>query len=325
MCCMGTDRYAPRDPAPPVHELRRIDLNLLVVLDVLLAERSVSRAAERLAMTQSAVSHALGRLRELLGDPILVRVGNAMRISAQAQTLRAPLAEALARVREVVLPAAFDPGASRRAFRLSMSDYGCDVVLGRLLPELRRLAPGIDLVVTPGGRLEVLRQVAEGELDGALGVFPMLPAELNSDVLFDEHFVVITGAANLAPDGSLDLERYLAAPHLHVSAEELHHSHVDKALAALGLARRLALVVPYWKTALALLRDTDLMLTVAARTVPAGQLPAGLAMVAPPIALPGFAFVYLWRADTAADAAAMWLRAKLRALQNMENQDSQVE
>lgn len=312
MRCMGINQDAIQGPAQPVHELRRIDLNLLVVLDVLLAERNVSRAAERLAMTQSAVSHALGRLRALLEDPVLVRVGNTMRLSAQAQALRAPLAEALARVREVVLPGEFDPGASRRRFRLSMSDYGCDVVLGRLLPELRRLAPGIDLAVTRGGRLDVLRQVAEGELDGALGVFSMLPEELNSDVLFAEHFVVITASANLAQDGSLDLERYLAAPHLHVSVEGLHHSHVDKALASLGLTRRLAVVLPYWKAALALLDGTDLMLTVASRSLNAGQLPAGLAMVAPPVAIPPFEFVYLWRADAASDAEAMWLRTKLR-------------
>lgn len=281
-----------------MHDLRRIDLNLLVVLDVLLTERSVSRAVER--------------LRALLDDPVLVRVGNEMRISARAQALRAPLADALARVRELVLPGGFDPGASRRRFRLSMSDYGCDVVLARLLPELRRLAPGIDLAVSRSGRLDVLRQVAEGELDGALGVFPMLPEELNSDVLFTEHFVVIIDAANLAPDGSLDLERYLAAPHLHVSVEGLHHSHVDKALAALGLARRLAVVLPYWKAALALLPGTDLMLTVASRSLSAEQLPAGLAVVAPPLAVPEFEFVYLWRADAAADAEAMWLRTKLR-------------
>lgn len=166
-----------------IHDLRRIDLNLLVVLDALLRERNVSRAAERLAMTQPAVSHALSRLRDLLGDPLLVRVGNEMRLTARAKTLLGPLTEALARVRDVVLPGTFDPAFCRRTFRLAMSDYGSALVLPALLRKIRATAPSVDLFVVKGGRLETLRQVAESEVDGATGVFPMLPEGLSCDVL----------------------------------------------------------------------------------------------------------------------------------------------
>lgn len=296
-----------------VHDLRRVDLNLLVVLDALLTERNVSRAAERLAMTQPAVSHALARLRDLLNDPLLVRVGNEMRVSARGNALRIPLAEALARVRDMVLPSRFDPANCQRTFRLSLSDYGCDVVLSRLLPDLRQQAPGIDLVIGKAGRLETLRQVSEGELDGATGVFAMIPEDIKCDTLFQEDFVVITDRKNLGPDDSLSLDQYLAAPHMHVSAEGLHHSHVDHALAGRGLRRRLAMVIPYWVVAVELLKNTDLLLTVASRTVQPACLPPSLAIVQPPFPIAPFDFVYIWRADTESDPEAMWLRSQICA------------
>jgi DNA-binding transcriptional LysR family regulator len=296
-----------------IHDLRKIDLNLLVVLDALLRERSVSRAAERLAMTQPAVSHALARLRDLVADPLLLRVGNEMRLTARARAMLGPLAEALDRVRDVVLPAPFAPARCTRTFRLAMSDYGCALVLPALLRDLRTLAPSVDLFVVKGARLETMRQVAESEVDGATGVFPMLPEGLAHDVLFEERFVVITDRRNLAQDGHLDLEQYLRAPHVHVSTEGLHHSHVDLALGAQGLQRRLALVVPYWMTALDLLPGTDLLLTVSARVLQAAALPETLAVLQPPLAVPTFEFVYIWRADAVSDPEAMWLRERVCA------------
>lgn len=296
-----------------IHDLRRIDLNLLVVLDALLIERSVSRAAERLAMTQPAVSHALARLRTLIGDPLLVRVGNEMCLSARAKALCVPLSEALARVRDVVLPKGFDPAVCRRTFRLAMSDYACSVVLTRLLADLRIAAPGIDLIITKGGRLETMRQVSDGELDGATGVFSMLPEELRSDLLFVEDFVVITDRKNLI-DGALSLERYLAAPHIHVSTEGLHHSHIDHALSSRGLRRHLVAVIPYWLVALDLLAGTDLVLTVASRTVRRAHLPPDLVVMPVPFPAPSFEFVFIWRADAEADPEVMWLRSRIKAM-----------
>ncbi|MDO9264980.1 MAG: LysR family transcriptional regulator, partial [Desulfosalsimonadaceae bacterium] len=132
-------------------------MNLLVVLDALLEERHISRAATRLAMTQPAVSHALNRLRDLIGDPLLVRVGNEMRLTAKAAALLRPLADALTHVRNVVMSEPFSPENCQRTFRLGMSDYGSAVVLPGLLQRLRAEAPGVNLVVIQSSRLEMLR------------------------------------------------------------------------------------------------------------------------------------------------------------------------
>lgn len=268
-------------------------------------------------MTQPAVSHALSRLRTLIGDPLLVRAGNEMNLTARAKALRVPLSEALARVREVVLPSGFDPAVCLRSFRLSMSDYACSVVLTRLLADLRTVAPGIDLVISKGGRLETMRQVSDGELDGATGVFSMLPEELKSDVLFVENFVVVTDRRNLV-DGTLSLEKYLASPHIHISTEGLHHSHIEHALSAIGSRRHLVAVIPYWLVALDLLIGTDLVLTVASRTVRRGALPPELVMLPVPFPVPTFDFVYIFRADTEADPEAMWLRSRIKAIDYAE-------
>ena len=134
-----------------IHDLRRIDLNLLVVLDALLSERHVSRAAQRLAMSQPAVSHALGRLRELFGDPLLVRVKSRMQLTSLALELAPKLQASLDQVRGVIGGPTFEPVRSRRHFRLGMSDYGAWVVLPALLA-------GTDLVLTIAERtLERLR------------------------------------------------------------------------------------------------------------------------------------------------------------------------
>ncbi len=155
-----------------IHDLRRIDLNLLVVLDALLSERHVSRAAQRLAMSQPAVSHALGRLRELFGDPLLVRVKSRMQLTSLALELAPKLQASLDQVRGVIGGPTFEPVRSRRHFRLGMSDYGAWVVLPALLRQQQALAPGVSFGIVQEPRLETARQVAEGQLDCALGVFP---------------------------------------------------------------------------------------------------------------------------------------------------------
>jgi DNA-binding transcriptional LysR family regulator len=131
-----------------MNDLRRIDLNLLVILDALLSEQHVTRAAERLHLSQPAVSHALARLRDLLGDPLLVRAGASLVPTSRALELMAPLAEALAQVQSLLAPNAFDPATAKRTFRLAMSDYGAAIVLPGLIRTLRHEAPGIDLQIS---------------------------------------------------------------------------------------------------------------------------------------------------------------------------------
>lgn len=294
-----------------IHDLRRIDLNLLVILDALLEERHVSRAAERLAMTQPAVSHALNRLRELLGDPLLVRSGNQMQLTRRAFELAGPLREVLGGVRRLVLGDAFDPASAELELRLGMSDYGTWVVLPGLLPVLRREAPGIHLEVRQASRLDMAEQVASGELDGALGVFPLLPEGLRVQRLFEERFVCLCSSQTLGTSARLNLDDYLAAPHLRVALQQSPAEEIDSHLEKLGRRRQVAATVPHFSVAPSLLAGTDMVLTIAARMLPDDLDRLGLASFEPPLKLAPFDFVQIWSDTSDDDPARRWLRGKL--------------
>lgn len=294
-----------------VHDLRRIDLNLLVILDALLDERHVSRAAERLAMTQPAVSHALNRLRDLLDDPLLVRTGNQMQLTRRAFELAGPLREILRGVRRLVLGDDFDPASAELELRLGMSDYGAWVVLPALLPILRREAPGIHLDVRQASRLGMAEQVASGELDGALGVFPLLPEGLRTQRLFEERFVCLCADDTLAGRQRMDLDDYLAAPHLRVALQQSPAEEIDSHLEKLGRRRQVAATVPHFSVAPGLLAGTDMVLTIAARMLPDDLEAHGLASFEPPLQLARFDFVQIWSETSEDDPARRWLRGRL--------------
>lgn len=294
-----------------IHDLRRIDLNLLVILDALLDERHVSRAADRLAMTQPAVSHALNRLRDLLDDPLLVRAGNQMQLTRRGFELAGPLREILGGVRRLVLGDDFDPASAELDLRLGMSDYGTWVVLPTLLPMLRREAPGIHLDVRQDSRIGMAEQVASGELDGAVGVFPMLPEGLRVQPLFEERFICLCSMETLGDRKRLDLDDYLAAPHLRVALQQSPAEEIDSHLEKLGRRRLVAATVPHFSVAPSLLAGTDMVLTIAARMLPDDLERHGLASFEPPLKLAPFDFVQIWSQASDEDPARRWLRGKL--------------
>ncbi|PSJ60452.1 LysR family transcriptional regulator [Pseudaminobacter soli (ex Li et al. 2025)] len=291
-----------------MNSLRGIDLNLLVVLDALLAERHVSRAAVRLNMSQPAVSHALGRLRELLGDPLLVRRGGGLVPTTRALELARPLADALTQVRAVLGPVHFDPASQTHAFRLAMSDYGAGLVLPRLVRKLRREAPGIDLIVTQSSRDAMTAQVSDGDIDLALGVFPMLPTRLQSQVLFEERFVCLLDRSTLATEDGLSFDAYMARPHALVAVRGEADTEIDDRVTALGGRRRVALILPHWKVAPGLIAGTDLVLTVARRSLESVAPDERLTIVDAPFAIPSFSFVQIWHERREADPGHRWLR-----------------
>nr|WP_277402234.1 LysR family transcriptional regulator [Achromobacter insuavis] len=285
-------------------------MNLLVVLDALLHERNLTRAAARLPMSQPAMSHALARLRALLGDPLFHRTRGGLRPTPHALALEAPLRDVLAQVRRLLAGAVFEPAASRRAFRLAMSDYGASVLLPPLMRRLRRDAPGIDLEISYASRSGMIAGVADGQLDLALAVFGETPAEIQRAVLFEESFVCVADAAAGLPSTLAD---YLARPHVLVAAsQDQRAAEVDAALARIGQSRRVALRLPHWTAAPAVLAGTDLVLTVARRAVE--PPPAGLTVGPVPFAIAPLGFEMIWHQRADADAGLGWLRALLGQL-----------
>ncbi|CAG9175813.1 LysR family transcriptional regulator [Cupriavidus respiraculi] len=307
-----------------MNDLRGIDLNLLVVLEALLAERHISRAALRLHLSQPAVSHALARLRQLLDDPLLVRGQGGLVLTERAHELAAPLAEALAQVRILLGPSGFQPATARRSFRLAMSDYGTMVMLPRLLRAVRKAAPGIELVVTQASREAMVAQVADGEVDLAMGVFGQLPDSVRGETLFEDGYACVVDAATVRDTGRLDQVAYLARSHVLVSADRERVDPIDAVVARQGGRRKIACALPHYSVAPTLIAGTNLVLTTARRSLAALAEDPRFAIFAPPFAVPDFAFGAIWQQRVEADPGHTWLRARVAAVAAGQEPDESI-
>lgn len=290
--------------------VRALDLNLLPVLDALLAERHLTRAARRLGLSQSAASHALGRLRRALGDPLFVRAPGGLIPTARALALEAPLREALDAVtRSVAPPAAFDPSTARRSFSVATADYGAFVLLPALMERLAREAPGVDIWVRPVGDAPA-EQLAKGEVDAM--VMPLLsdaPAAVRARKLFDERFVGIARQGHpLLRKGTMDLDAWLSVGHVFIAPRGRPGGVVDTSLAKLGRTRRVSLAVPQFLLAPHVITRTDLVGVLGARLAESIATTLPLALFTPPVALPSFPMHLLWHTRVNDDPAQRWFR-----------------
>ena len=279
-----------------------------MTLHALLNEQHISRAAVRLHKSQPAVSHALAHLRELFGDPLLVRRGGKLALTARARELSQPLEDVLDQLGALLAPPAFDAAAAQRVFRLVMSDYGARTVLPELIRRLRAEAPGIDLVVTQSTRELMPQQVLDGEVDLALGVFPSPPPELLAEALFTDTFACAADATTLPTSGALTLKSWLTRPHALVAMRGGVDNEIDRALARLGHTRRIAITLPHWGVANDLIAGTDLVLTVARRNLDRLGGDARLGVFAAPFPIEPFTFGHLWHPRRQNDPAHQWLR-----------------
>jgi DNA-binding transcriptional LysR family regulator len=293
-------------------ELRRIDLNLLLALHALLAEKHVTRAALRLHKSQPAVSHSLAQLRELFDDPLLVRKGGSMTLSARAQGLIQPLENALHGLNALLETPVFNPVLARGRFRLALSDYAAHIVLPRLVQRIRREAPGIDLAISQASRDAMLAQLADGELDLALGIFPETPEEIRLQDLFKERFISLADNAVLPSKGEMELQDWLSRPHVMLAMRPDAADEIETALAARGLKRHIALALPHWGAAVSVITGTDLILTVASRAAEGREQYKTLREFTPPLDLPEFSYQQAWHVRKEADPAHQWLREAIR-------------
>lgn len=296
------------------NSLRGIDLNLLVVLDALLVEQHVSRAAARLNMSQPAVSHALARLRFLFDDPLLIRRGGQLVPSAKALEIAPILTQALRQMSDVLGPSHFDPAREKRTFRLAMSDYGSAVILPGLMRMLRLEAPGTDLAITQSSREAMLRLLLDGECDLALGVFPDLSERLEARQLTLEHFACLADKEGMAGKDCLDMEAYLSRPHVLVAMKDGANTEIDRALHAIGRQRRIVVTLPHWGNAPRLIHGTDLVLTVARHALAPYDRDPSLVVFDPPFQIPPFPFVQVWHERRSADPAHVWLRNAVESI-----------
>ncbi|MFJ8026067.1 LysR family transcriptional regulator [Streptomyces sp. NPDC096311] len=292
-------------------ELHRIDLNLLLTLHALLTEKHVTRAAAQLNRSQPAVSHSLAQLRTHFDDPLLVRHGGRMILTARAQALVHPLEDALNSLNGLLAAPGFDPASTRRRLRLSLSDYASRIVLPPLVRHVRSEAPGLDLAISQASRDAMLVQLADGELDLALGIFPQPPEDIEVLDLFQEDFVCLADKSVLPAKGDLPLEEWLERPHIMIALRPDAQDEIERALSARGLRRHLAVTLPHWSAAVDLVPGTDLILTVASRAVGPLHQHKMLRRFAPPLEIPGFAYQQAWHTRRTNDPAHVWLRQAL--------------
>jgi DNA-binding transcriptional LysR family regulator len=303
-------------------DLSRTDLNLLVLFEAVLEEGHVGRAATRLNLTPSAVSHGLGRLRRLLHDPLFLRTPRGVVPTARALELAVRITDALARVRGVISTAApFDPATSERRFTISAPDGVSTVLLPRLLAGLRERAPGIGVslcqLLPARGQLspEQAWRTAFTDLESRatdLVVIPSdhIPARFHAQCVYEEDFVVAMRAGHpFAEDPTL--ERYCAAQHLVVSLDGDPWGFVDEALAQQGRVRRVALTVPNFLLALSALAETSLISALPRRFVAIHAARFGVVGHEPPLRLPHFRLKVVAPKAAMLDTGLAWLLGAL--------------
>jgi len=294
--------------------LASIDLNLLIVLDELLRSRSTVRAAERLGRTQSSISHALGRLREIFGDPLLVRVGASSRLTTLAEELEAPLGETLASIEGLVFRTAdIDPATLARSFTISSADYAEVVLLPRLMQRLRRDAPLVDIVIESRGA-DVDRAVQRGDIDLSIGTVVDPLSGLVVQRLFRDRFVSVVRHDHPSLDEGITLDEFVSAAHALVAPRARPGSVVDDALAKLGRERRVALRTSHFMAAVIAVTQSDMIVTLPQSFVRVILPHIPLRVLAPPLALPEIVFSCVYAATRQRDPAHAWLRGMLTAL-----------
>ena len=273
--------------------LRSVDLNLLVILDALLDEAHVSRAARRLNLSQPAASAALQRCRALFGDDLLERGRGTMRRTPKADAMRAPLKSLLADMAELIDPSVVPLAEISRVVHLSMADHPAVAIVAPLQRRLAGAAPGIDVVIQPWHGSEAsVRALRTGETDIAVSVFGQEAEDIVRRKLSDETYVVALRAGHPAAAG-FDLESWLAWPHVVVSGHGARHGNLDEILAERGLCRRIGLVVPSFQMVPAILAQSDAIALMPSRTLSRGTL-QNLLILDPPLPVPGFPLHMAW-------------------------------
>lgn len=291
--------------------LAGVDLNLLVAFEALMAERSVTRAAERMGLTQSAMSNTLARVRALLGDPVLVRSGGGMQPTDRALELALPVAAALREVRRALSPRPrFVAAQSRQRFRLITADLNELLFLPALVRRLGREAPGVDLEVTHVESGFPAEELRSGRSDVALGTF-QVPEGFLARTLFEEEFVCIVRRDHPRVRSRLGLKQFTELGHVLVSPFGGRAGLVDQALAGHERHRRVAVQTRHFLISPLLVATSDLVATVPRRLAEHFAKLLPLRVLRPPVAIAGFATKMVWHARTADEPAQQWLRKLL--------------
>ncbi|MEO8250294.1 MAG: LysR family transcriptional regulator [Burkholderiales bacterium] len=309
-----------------VINFRTLDLNLLRVFDEVMAERSLTRAARNLSLTQPAVSNSLRRLRETLGDELLTRSGQGVAPTPRALALWPAVREALRQLQRTLVPGEFDPAAAQVVFTLSMADATAAMLVPGLARELQRDAPGVSLRVLSLATRDPRPLLESGEVDVAIGHFPGMIADLTARAqsgeavpfehhrLYDSDYVCVMNADHELASGPLTIDRYTAARHLLVSFSGRAYGFIDEALAGLGRERRIVMTVNQFFTASQVVAQSDLVTMLPRHFVALTGIVDRLVWRELPFASGAVHIDSVWHRGTHMSASHQWLRARIEQI-----------
>ena len=289
-----------------------LDLNLVPALDALLRRRIVTRAAADVGLSQPAMSRALARLRDLQGDPLLVRTRSGYALTPRAQAIQPLLASAMRHLREVFEPTAFDPGVERRTLRLAASDAQTVLLVPGVMARLAHEAPGVDLRVEAYGA-DLAARLDSGALDlaFALATTP-LPSGAYSEIVGEDRLALVMRRGHPAAGRPWTLADYGIYHHAAIGLLGDGQSELDALLAAGGVSRRIALVTPHFMAALATVAATDMVTTVSAALARRFAAPFGLVLRDPPLTETALRITLVCSHVRAADPVLAWFRTIVR-------------
>lgn len=289
--------------------MTELDLNLLRIFDALALEGSATRAARRVGLSQPAFSHALGRLRDSLGDPLFVRVPRGMAPTPRAVELVPLVRELLERAEGLTQSGDFDPSTCAQTFRVATTDYFEHVAFPRLAIELSKMAPSSTIISRPSGGELPKAELYDGRFHLAIaGFFGEPPDGFYQQRLFDESFVCVVRKGHPVARRRMKLADYTKLSHVLISPGGDLHGVVDAALASRGLQRHIAVAASSFLSPARIIAHSDLVLTAPSRLAAAYQRELPVTVLPPPLELPGFTVVQVWHERHHADPAHRWLR-----------------
>jgi DNA-binding transcriptional LysR family regulator len=288
-------------------ELKTFDLNLLLVFEAVLRERSVTKAGEKLGLSQPAMSHALNRLRWMLKDQLFVRTPEGMTPTPRAEHLAEPISRALHDLKRTLDPEEFTPEEADRRFVVGLNNYAAVVLAGPVFGKCRALAPSVRLSLRPSGTLDVPEMLDRGELDLAiLGRQPSVN-RFSSRQLIEDHYVAVTRRGHPIAGRGLDLDSFAGLPHLVISSSGDDLGFVDTELAARGLSRRVAAEAPYLSAG-ALLTQSDMVAVMGRQIAEEFRHAHAIDLTQLPIPSPSLCSVMVWHSRFDDHPAHRWLR-----------------
>jgi DNA-binding transcriptional LysR family regulator len=290
--------------------LRSLDLNLLQPLYELLKERHVTRAAERSFLSQPAMSRALERLREMFGDPLLVRSGRGYERTARGERVLQELESLVPRLEAMVRGEIFDPARSQERFRVALTDNGSAILLPTLMEGVRKVAPHVKIEVS-AWRPQAYDDVLAARIDATLSA-EEAPPTLETAVLFNLEFVCLVGSRLRVPKRRFTLRQYLECSHVLVETSDGQQTLVDRPLAQLGVKRNVALRLPFFVPAMFAIARTDLVLTVPRKLARFVATLPGIRLVDPPVEIKAFPYFMAWHPRVTSEPAHIWFREQLR-------------